>query len=319
MLRFTSRLALTGALLLAAAASYAFPDKPIKIVVPSNAGTSTDVLARELAQVLSAVVKQPVVIENRTGAEGSIGAQSVARAEPDGYTLMFASSSLAVLDPLMRKTPAFDPLKDFTPVCAIAKIGHVLNMSSTLPYKTAAEFVAAAKAEPERFTYAYSSATLRLSAELFQWQAGIKLRGIPYRSSAVGLTEVGAGQVSVIFIDQVSAAPFYQSGKVVPLLVSGPERLKALPNVPSNKEAGVPGYELSAWFALFLPARTPTDVVKRLRDATTDALKSAPVRAMLDKAGLAEFPVCGDALSKLQLADMERSRELIKRAGIEPQ
>lgn len=303
----------------ACAGSAQYPDRPIRIVVPFGPGTSTDGLAREFAQALSKAIKQSVVVENRAGAEGLIGAQAASAAEPDGYTVMLSSSSLTVLDPLMRKTVSLDPVKAFNPVCGIARIGNVMNMSAALHYKSLGEILAAAKAEPGKFTFGYSSATTRLAGELFQQQTGVKFTGVSYRSTAAGLSDVAGGQVDLFFVDHFSASPFYQSGKVKPVVVAGPKRLSALPTVPSARESGIPGYEIYPWFGLFIPAKVPAAVATRLREATVQALKDPAFVAMREKAGMEEFALCEDALAKYQLAEIERWRKLIKEAGIPPQ
>ena len=301
-------------------ASYAaYPERPLKLIVPGSAGTFTDVLARAFAQALSPHIKQPVVIENIVGAEGAIGAQAAARAAPDGYTALFVSSSTTILDPLLKQSLPFNPAKDFTPVCSIARIGNVVNMSSALPYKSIGEFIAAAKKEPGKYTFAYSSATTRLAGELFQQQAGVKLTNVPYRSSAPGLNDVAGGQVSLFFIDHVSALPFYQSGKLRPLLAAGAQRYKALPDVPSAVEAGVPGYEIWPSTAIFLPAKTPAPIVAQLRDAVAQALKAPSMAAMRERSGLEEFSICGDEMVKYEQREIERWEQVIKKAGIEKQ
>lgn len=312
--------AVVALLATAAGASHAaYPERAIKIIVPFSAGTSTDALAREFGQALSAVIKQPVVIENKIGAEGTIGGQAVVSAEADGYTAVLTSSSLTVLDPLMKKNLPYDPIKDFTPVCGIARIGNIMNMSTSLTYKNFAEFFAAAKAQPDKFTFAYSSASTRLAGELFQQASGVKMLGVPYRSSAMGLADVAGGQVSLFFIDHVSASPFYQSGKIKPLLVAGPQRMKSLPDVPSAKEAGVPGYEIYPWFGMFLSAKTPPAIATRLREAVAQALKAPAMKAKIESYGMEEFPTCGDALGKYQLEEMNRWAQVIKKAGIQPE
>jgi tripartite-type tricarboxylate transporter receptor subunit TctC len=297
----------------------AYPDRPIRMIVPASAGTITDVTAREFSQALSAVMKQPVVIENLVGAEGIIGTQAAVRAEPDGHTILYVSSSTTVLDPVTRKSIPYDPAKDLIPACAIFRVGNVMNMSATLPFKTVGEFIAAAKAEPGKFTFGYSTATTRLAGELFQQQTGIKLTSVPYKGSAGGLTDVAGGQVHLFFIDHVSATPYYQSGKIKPLLVAGSQRYKSLPDVPSAAEAGFPGYEILPSIATFLPAKTPPPIVNQVRDALTQALNTPAFASAREKHGLEEFSVCGDALTKYQNAEIERWGQVMKKAGIEKQ
>jgi tripartite-type tricarboxylate transporter receptor subunit TctC len=297
----------------------AYPDKPIKLIVPASAGTITAVLAREFAQSLSSVVKQTVIVENIAGAEQVIGTQAVVRSEPDGHTALFVSSSTTILDPLLKKSLPYDPSTDLAPVCGIARVGNILYVSAALPYKSTAELLAGAKAQPGKLSFANSSATTRLAGELFQQKAGVSLLSVPYRATSAGLTDVAGGQVSMMFIDQVSASPYVQSGKIRPLAASGSQRHKALPDVPSASEGGVPGYEIWPTIAVFLPAKTPTAIVAQLRDSVAQALKTPAFAATREKAGLEEFSPCGDALTKYQQSEMERWTQVIKNAGIEKQ
>ena len=267
------QLSLISVLAAAATASHAaFPDKPIKLIVPFGAGSSVDAVGRQIGIALTEVVKQPVVIDNRAGAEGAIGAQAVISSAPDGYTILMTSSSLPVLAPLMTKSLPFDPVKDFVPVCTVARVSNVMNVRSTLPFKTVGEFVAAAKAEPGKYTFGYSTATTRLGGELLQQEAGLKLLGVPYKTSVAGLTDLAADRIDVFFIDHVSATAFYQSGKVKPLAVTGSQRLSVLPAVLTMAESGIPSYELYPFFALYLPAKTPEPIVAQLRDAARKAM-----------------------------------------------
>lgn len=320
MLKKISKRAVLAWLVTAACTSFAaFPDKPIKLIVPFGAGTSTDTMAREFGQALSSVLKQPVVVENKAGADGTIGGQALIQSPPDGHTILFTSSSLTVLDPLIKKVLPYDPNKDFTPVCGLARVGNVMNMSSTLPYKNIAEFIAAAKAQPGKFTFAYSSATTRLAGELFAQASGVQLVSVPYRTSAAGLNDVAGGQVSLFFIDHVSATPYYQSGKIKPILIGGSQRNKALPEVPSSAEAGIPSYQIYPWFGVYLPSQTPSAVVNQMREAMTQALKVPALKAKIDSSSMEEFPMCGDALSKHQIDEMSMWSQVIKKAGIEKQ
>lgn len=319
MIRGLIKLSVIGMLWTVGLASHAYPDKPIKIVVPFGAGTSTDATARQFGDALSNVLKQLVVIDNRPGAEGVIGAQAVSSAAPDGYTVLLTSSSLPVLAPLMMKSIPLDPIKDFAPVCTIGRISNVMNIRSSLPFNTLGEFIAAAKAAPGKYTFAYSSATTRLAGELLQQETGIKLLGVPYKSSAGGLTDVAGDQVDLFFIDHISVDPFYRMGKIKPLAVTGSQRLNALPSVPTMAESGVPSYELYPWFALYLPARTPQQVVAQLREATVKALETPAMQSWRDKSGLEKFTVCGDDLARYQVTEIEHWGRIIKKANIEPQ
>jgi len=302
-----------------APAQSGYPDRPVRLIVPASAGTVTDILARELAQILSPILKQPVIIENLIGAEQLIGTQAAVRAKPDGHTILFVSSSTTILDPVARASLPYDTTKDLAAGCAIGKTGNVLNMSSTLPFKTVNELIDAAKAAPEKYSFAYSSATTRMSGELFQQAAGIKLLGVPYKSSAGGLTDVAGGFVHLFFIDPASAAPHYASGKIKPMLVASRERFKTLPNVPTGIEMGLPGYEIWPSFGTWLPAGTPPHILSAAREALDKALKTSDFAAVLAKHGVEPFHACGDDLAKYTQDEIARWTEIFKKAGLAKQ
>jgi tripartite-type tricarboxylate transporter receptor subunit TctC len=313
------RLAMTTLLATLACAAQAFPDKPITLIVPFGAGTAVDVHGRDFAQVLGSVATHPVVVDNRAGAEGTIGALAVVNGPTDGHMIMFTSSSIPVLDPVVKKNQQFDPVRDFTPICTVGRTSNVMNVTGTSSYKTAAELIAAAKAQPGKITFAYSSATTRLAGELFQQAAGVKFTGVPYKTSATGLTDVAAGRVDLFFIDDVSAASFYQNGKLRPLAVAGPTRVRALPDTPTANEIGVPGYTIQPWFGVYASAKTPAPVVAQLRDLMAKAMKTPAATANVEKRGLSPMLLCGDEMAKLQRDEIELWRGVIKKAGIEPE
>jgi tripartite-type tricarboxylate transporter receptor subunit TctC len=304
---------------LAAAAAHAFPDKQITIIMPFAPGSSVDVVARDFALALAGIARQPVIVDNRPGAEGAIAGMALVNAPVDGHTLMFTSSSLPVLDPLLKKKMPYEPVGDFAPVCSVARIANVMNITGSSALKTVADVLAAAKAQPEKLTYAYTSTTTRLAAELFQQATGTRLRGIPYKSSVGALTDVVGGQVDLIFIDPVVVAPFYPTGKLRALAVAGAQRIKALPDVPSAVEAGVPGYNVSAWFGLFAPGKTPPATLSSVREMVARALKTPGSAADLEKRGLDPMVVCGDAMEKMRGQDFEFWRDVVKKSGIQPE
>ena len=308
-----------GMLIAAAGSCLAFPDRTITVVVPFGAATAVDVHGRDFAQALGSVIKQSVVIDNRAGAEGTIGAMAVLNAPADGHVLLFTSSSIPVLDPVMKKSMQFDPVKDFTPICTVGRTSNVMNITGSSPIKTAAELISAAKAQPGKVTFAYSSATTRLAGELFQQAAGVKFTSVPYKASSNGLTDVAGGTVDLFFIDNVSATPYYQSGKLRPLVVAGAERVRALPDTPSGSEIGVPGYQIQPWFGVYASAKTPPAIADQLRVIMRQALQTAVAAANLEKRGLSAYVVCGDAMAKFQLEEVNLWREVVKKAGIEPQ
>jgi tripartite-type tricarboxylate transporter receptor subunit TctC len=290
-----------------------FPTRPITVLVPFGAGTSVDVNARDFGQALTSTGKASVVVDNRPGAEGAIGAMAVLNAAADGHTLMFTSSSIPVLDPLVKKSMQFDPIKDFTPVCTVART------SNASPIKTVAELISAAKAAPSKLTYAYSSATTRLAGELFSQAAGIQLMGVPYKASIAGLTDVSSGQVDLFFIDHVSVAPLLQSGKLRALAVAGDKRIDSLPAVPHAKESGVAGYTIQPWFGVYVSAKTPPAVVDQLRELVTQAVNAPAAKAATEKRGQEVLLVCGRQMAKLQTDEIGQWREVLKKAGIQPE
>ncbi len=311
---------LTAAAIAACAlTAHAFPDKPITLVVPFGAGTAVDVNARDFAQSLLATGKASVVVDNKPGAEGSIGAMGVLNASADGYTMMFTSSSIPVLDPLVKKSMQFDPVKDFTPVCTVARTSNVVNITGSSPIKTVAELIAAAKAAPGKLTFAYSSATTRLAGELFSQAAGIQLTGVPYKASMAGLTDVSSGQVDLFFIDHVSVTPLLQSGRLRALAVAGDKRIESLPNVPHAKEVGVPGYTIQPWFGVYVSAKTPPAMVEQVRTFVTQAVNAPAAKAATEKRGQEALLLCGDAMAKLQTDEIGQWREVLKKAGIQPE
>jgi len=314
-----NRLPLAVLLAASACVAQAFPDKPLTLVVPFGAGTAVDVNARDLSQALIATGKAAVVVDNKPGAEGSIGAMAVLNGAADGHTLMFTSSSIPVLDPLVKKSMQFDPVKDFTPVCTVARTSNVVNITGSSPIRSVAELIATAKAAPGKMTYAYSSATTRLAGELFSQAAGVKFTSVPYKASMAGLTDVSSGQVDLFFIDHVSVAPLHQSGKLRPLAVSGDKRIEALPNVPSAKEVGVPGYTIQPWFGVYVSAKTPPAQVEQLRELVAQAVNAPAAKAATVKRGQEVMVLCGSAMAKLQSDEINLWREVLRKAGIQPE
>jgi len=303
----------------AAASSYAYPDKPLTIIVPFAAGSATDVAGRTFADVLSRSLKQSVVVDNRTGAEGAIGARAVLAGPIDGHTLLFTSSSLTVLDPLMKVNLPYNLDTELTPVCTVGGTKFLVNLTGASPLKSMADVIAAAKASPGKLTFAYSSASTRLAGELFQQAVGVKLTGVPYRSSMSGLTEVASGQVDLIFIDALSAGAFYQGGKVRPLAVAGTSRVKELPDVPSAAELGLPEFSVAPWYGVYLSAKVPQALVEQIRGAVSVALNGPEMKAAMEKRNLTTNYVCGDAMKTFQKDDSALWRAVTKKAGIEPQ
>lgn len=311
---------LAAALLIAVTgAAHAFPDKALTIIVPFAAGSSTDVAARTFGDVVSRTLNQPVAIDNKTGAEGQIAARALLSGATDGHLLLFTSSSLTVLDPLMKLNMPYDPANDFIPICAVAGNRFLLNVTGSSSLKTVADVIAAAKAAPGKLTFAYSSSSTRLAGELFQQVAGVKLTGVPYRSSVAGLTEVAAGQVDIFFIDAVSAGAFYQSGKIRPLVAAGPTRIKELPDVPSAADVGLPDFNSTPWYGVYLSAKVPAAVAEKVRGAVTLAMNRPEMKAAMETRNLIPLSICGDAMKTFQQREIDIWRRVLTKAGIERQ
>nr|WP_258308098.1 tripartite tricarboxylate transporter substrate binding protein [Cupriavidus plantarum] len=265
-----------------------WPTKPIRMIVPYPPGGPTDVVARVVGQKLSERLGQTIVVDNRPGAGGNIGADTVAKSAPDGYTLLVATTAHAINMTLFTK-PGYSTSKDFAPVSMLTSGPLVLVTAPSTPAKNVAELIALARAKPGAITFASSGngQSTHLAAELFDSMAGVKMTHVPYKGSAPALTDVMAGQATVMFDTMLSSMPFVRDGKLKALAVTGTARSPAAPDVPTMAEAGVAGYEATAWNALLVPANTPPAVVNRLSDALKAVLTQEDVRARFATQGFA--------------------------------
>ena len=270
-----------------ASAQEPYPAKPLKIIVPFAAGGSTDIFARLVAERLSASLKQPVVVENRAGASGNIGADAVAKSAADGYTLLMATTGVMAINNALFKNMAYDAAKDFESVIFIASITNVLAVPNDLPAKNVAELVALSKKYPGNLTFASSGAgsSAHLSAELFKSMVGIDVMHVPFKGSGQALIDVVAGRVSMIFDNMPSALPHIKSGKLRALGVTGLKRSPVLPEVPTISEAGIAGYDSLSWSGFAVPAGTPRDIVQRLNRETAVILLGIDMRQKLAEQG----------------------------------
>ncbi len=314
--------AAAGALALALAApalAQNYPTKPITFVVPFAAGSATDQLARALGQSVSAETGQSVVVDNKPGANGFIGAQAVAKAAPDGYTVFITTNTThAANEHLFKKLP-YDPVKDFAPVTGLAKGAQIMVVNPSLPFKTVSEFIAAAKKEPGKYTFGSGSSSSRIAGELLQQMAGIQLLHVPYKSNPLAITDLLGGQIHMMITDMATGMPQVKAGKLRALGVSSLKRSSLAPDVPTIAEAGVPGYEMGFWFAAYVPAGTPPAVVKRLNELLVKAVASPSGKSLFESTGFEPFTTTPDELAKFQLAESGKWQQIIKRAGIEPE
>ena len=269
-----------------AATAQSFPTKPIRLIVTYPPGGGADLMARLIAPKMADTLGQPVVVENKPGASGQIGAGEVARAAPDGYTLLLDASSYSVNPSLYAKLP-YDPAKAFTPIALIALFPNVLVVTPDFAPRDVKELIALAKAKPGTIAFASSGngSAQHLSGELFRQKAGVEMTHVPYKGGAPALNDVMGGQVPVFFANMASSLPQIKGGKVRALAITGAQRSPQLPTVPTLAEAGVPGYEVYEWNAIFAPAGTPAPVVAKIAESIAKALQSAELRERVASLG----------------------------------
>ena len=290
--------ALFAALALAAAATagaQAFPTKPIRLIVTYPPGGGADLMARLVAPKMAEALGQPVVVENKAGASGQIGAAEVARSAPDGYTLMLDAMSYAVNPSLYPKLP-YEPAKAFTPIAVLVQFPNMLVVTPSFPAKDVKELIAAAKSRPGTIAFASSGngSAQHLSGELFRQRTAVDITHVPYKGGGPALNDVMGGQVPVFFANMASGLQHVKGGKLRALAITGAKRSPALPDAPTMAEAGVPGYEVYEWNAIFAPAGTPAPVVAKLADAIAKAVQSPEFRERVASLG-GELPGYGPA------------------------
>ena len=286
-----------------------FPARPIKLVIPYAAGGPTDIFGRLLAEYLARDIKQTVVVEDKGGAQGAIGAEMVAHAEPDGYTLLGTSGSVIILNPLLYKKLSYDPAKELRMLALVTEVPVVLCVHPSVPAKTIAEFVAYAKQNPGKLNFGSSGtgSFTHLAAEMFKQMAGIEMTHVPYKGAAPALTDVISGNIQVMFESVTTSLPPIKSGLLRPLGISSLQRFPDLTDVPTIAESGYPDYSVSVWFGVAAPARLPEDVAQILTASLNRAMNDEAFRASLQKIGYSVFRPRSPAGIK-QLIDAEHDR-----------
>ena len=276
-----------ASLLFAGAASAAYPDKPITLIVPWAPGGSTDILGRAIAEQLTRSMGQPVLVENRAGASGNIGSNLVAKARPDGYTLLIGSMSTHAMNPALMPAMPFKGADDFTPIALVANVVNTMVINAAVPARNLQEFIAYAKANPGKLAYASagSGSTNHLSAEMFDKAAGIHMLHVPYKGGAPAVLDTVANQTQVLFSAGTQTLPHVRAGKLRLLAVTEAKRSALLPDVPTVAET-LPGFEMSVWYAMFGPAGMPRELVVRLNAEINKALSVPEVRSRLDAMGV---------------------------------
>ena len=314
---------IVAALTLAAASLGAgaqdFPSKTVTFVVPFASGTATDTFARALGQAISEATKQSVLVDNKPGASGMIAAQFVAKATADGYTVLFTTNTTHAANEHLSRKLSYDPVKDFAPVALLGKGGQVLVVRNDIPAKSVGEFVALAKKSPGKINFASGSSSSRIAVELFQQMAGVELLHVPYKSNTLGITDMLGGTIDMMITDTTTGLPQVQAGKLRALGYSDSKRSRLAPDVPTIAEAGVPGYEMTYWFAAYAPAGTPAPVVRRLNELLVAATRSGTAKAFFDKTGVDPATTTPEGLAAFQAIETRKWGEIVKKANIQPE
>lgn len=316
MMKFV--LGATCLLLSGAAVAQAWPAKPLRLISPFAPGGGADITSRAIAQKLGPALGEQVLVDNRGGAGGMLGVELATRAAPDGYTLVLGTiGPIAVSPSLYNKIP-YDPLKDLTPVSQAANALNVLVVHPSLPVKTLKEFIALARARPGELNFGSSGAgaTDHLAGELFNAMAGVKLVHVPYKGGAPAMLDLVAGNVQLVFSTISTAIGSIQSGKIRAIALTGNQRFAVMPELPTIAEAGLTGFEVNNWYGIFVPAGTPSDVVKRLNTELVKILAMPDVRKRLLDAGIIATSSSPEAFAAYIRAEMKKWAKVIKDANI---
>lgn len=316
------RLAVAVTLLAASACATAqnpagvFPNRPIRLVVPSAPGGSTDTVTRVVAKVAASHLGVPLVIENKPGAGGNVASEIVANAAPDGYTLLVPYGGFAINATLYPRL-AFDPVKSFEPVILMCSVTGILIVNPSLPVKSVPDLVALAKAKPGQINFASAGTgtVTHLAGELFKHTAGVEMTHVPYKGSNPALTDLIGGQVQVMFANVPGTVQHVESGRLRLIAVNGAQRSTLFPNVPTVAEAGLPGYEASTWFGIMAPARTPRDVVAKLNAAFAKALTSPEVTTAFALEGATAVGGTPEQFGKFVQAEIDKWRPVVQASG----
>jgi tripartite-type tricarboxylate transporter receptor subunit TctC len=307
---------LASTLPISAAYAQTYPGRPVRMIVPYPPGGPTDVLARIVAVKLSEALGQPFSIDNKAGASGMIGSAEVAKAAPDGYTLL-GNASIHVINPSLYPKATFDAIADFTPVTQLASVPLILVVNNDLPVKNVRELIAYAKANPGKLNFASSgnAAAPHLAGESFKIAASVQMQHVPYKGSAPALTDLIGGQVQLMFDSMPSAMPHVKAGKLRPLAVTTAKRSAAVPDLPTVAEAGVPGYDISTWYGLWAPKGTPREITERLASETAKILKLPDVRERYAALGAEPVGSTPDEFAAYCRSELTKWAKIVKESG----
>ena len=310
---------LSGALcaLLASVAFAQYPSKPIRIVVPFPPGGTTDIMARAVANDLQRAFGQPVIVDNKAGAGGNIGADAVAKAPPDGYTFVMGTVGTHAINVALYAKMPYDPVKDFAPVSLVAGVPNILVAAPAFPAHSVREVIDLAKKQDGKLTFASSGSgtSIHLSGELFKLLAGVQMTHVPYKGSAAALPDVMSGQVDIMFDNAPSVMPQIKAGKLRAIAVTSSKRSPALPNVPTIAESGLPGYEATSWFGLLAPAGTPKDIVDRVSAQIAKTLQTPEMKERLAGQGAEAIGSTPEQFAAHIRSEIEKWAKVVKASG----
>ncbi len=298
------------------ALAQSYPTKPIRFIVPQGAGGSSDVVARAIAQKLSESLGQQVVVENRPGANAIIGTEVAAKAAPDGYTIFLGTSITHAVNPSLYSRLSYDPLQDFAPITLVGQVYYLLLVHPSMPTNSVKDLITLAKAKPGQLNYAAGGHGTRIGTEMFNSMAGVRLTDIPYKSTTEALTGLLAGQVHVMFEAMITSLPHIKTGKLKALAVTSTKRLPMIPDIPTLAESDVPGYEYSAWIAIYAPAKVPKEILQRLNIEIIKILNMPDIMERLRSLGFELQPSSPEQLAVFTKSEIAKYAKVIKDARI---
>lgn len=294
-----------------------FPERPITLVVPFAAGTASDLLARTLGRAITTETGQPVLVDNKPGASGIIAAQAVAKAVPDGYTVLIGSNTTHAANPHLFKSLPYDPVKDFTPVTTTGRGAQILVIRPGLAAESVADLLRLA--QRSKLSFGSGSASSRVAGELFQQMGKVSLLHVPYKSNTLALTDLLAGQIDMVFTDSATGIPMVQGGKLRALGLTSRSRLQMLPGIPTISEAALDGYEMTYWSGAWVPANTPADVVAKLHALILRAIHADSSSDYYRNTATDRFTLGPDEFARFQQQELLRWKAVIQRANIQPE
>jgi tripartite-type tricarboxylate transporter receptor subunit TctC len=296
-----------------------YPAKPVRIVVPFPGGSATDTVTRILANYVTQSLGQPLVVENKAGADGAIAAAEVARSAPDGYTLLMATNSPMSAVPALKKSPPYDPVADFTPITDVGRYTFFLYVHPSVPANSFAQLIAYAQANPGKLNYATGNTTGIVSFAQISSLAGIEMVHVPYKGEPAGITDLVAGRVQMMIATPTTGLAYVKDGKLRAFVTTLSRRSPLLPEVPTIAEAGMPEFSITSWAALFGPARMPREILERLNKEFAGAMGRPEVQAAMDKQAFALNPSSPEQLADFVKEQIESYRRVLRAAGVQPE